>query len=78
MEVLIRSRTLCPDGTAITGGLSTVCLVSRTLCVTADRQRLRPAGAFLFLAAGSALQPLTPEYEYGKTRRTPRQASRHR
>jgi hypothetical protein len=69
-RLLIRPRTLRPDGTWITGGFAAACPLNRTLPFT-DSPGLRIAGAFLLLK-----QP--PESTNGKTRCTPRQIARHR
>jgi len=44
--VLIRPRTICPDGIRTTGGTTTVCPVSLTFRLTTDRRRLRLRGRF--------------------------------
>src|SRR5579862_200325 len=77
-EVLIRPRTICPDGIRITGGSTTACPPSFTFRLTADRRRLRLRGRFFVWRSVPAPLTKPPEYEYGKTRRTPRQAARHR
>src|SRR5580704_702561 len=77
-ELLIRPRTICPDGIRITGGSTTACPLSFTFRLTTDRRRLRLRGRFAFRRPVPAPLTKPPEYEYGKTRRTPRQAARHR
>jgi hypothetical protein len=46
--VLIRPRTICPDGIRITGGSTTVCPLSFTFRLTTDRRRLRLRGVLHF------------------------------
>src|ERR1700730_11972892 len=77
-EVLIRPRTICPDGIRTTGGSTTACPESLTFRLTTDRRRLRLRGRFAVWRPVPAPLTKPPEYEYGKTRRTPRQAARHR